>query len=98
MPYIPYIFCKTAGQEDGSPRLIVKSRYAIVSNLLGCGLFYRVVRFVNNDLLGVSFTGDIPWESNEGPTVGVTLDTVGVAVGGHTLDRPFGTAAQEEEW
>lgn len=98
MPYIPYIFCKTAGQEDGSPRLIVKSRYAIVSNLLGCGLFYRVVRFVNNDLLGVSFTGDIPWESNEGPTVGVTLDTVGVAEGGHTLDRPFGTAAQEEEW
>ena len=53
---------------------------------------------MNNDLLGVSFTGDIPWESNEGPTVGVTLDTVGVAVGGHTLDRPFGTAAAEEEW
>lgn len=99
MPYIPYIFCKTAGQEDASPRLIVKSRYAIVANLLGCGLFYRVVRFINNDLLGVSFTGDIPWESNEGPTTEVTLDTVGTADNaGHTLDRPFNTAAQEEVW
>lgn len=99
MPYIPYIFAKTAGQEDASPRLIVKSRYAIVANLLGCGLFYRVIRFVNNDLLGVSFTGDMPWESNEGPTVEVTLDTVGTVDGaGHTLDNPFGNGFTKEEW
>lgn len=45
MPYIPYIFTKTAGQEDGSPRLIVKSRYAIVASLLGSGQFYRKVVF-----------------------------------------------------
>lgn len=47
MPYIPYIFTKTAGQDDGSPRLIVKSRYAIIANLLGSGQFYRMVIFQN---------------------------------------------------
>lgn len=99
MPYIPYIFAKTAGQEDASPRLIVKSRYAIVANLLGCGLFYRVIRFANNDLLGVSFTGDMPWESNEGPTTEVTLDTVGTFdAAGHTLDRPFAADFGQEKW
>lgn len=69
MPYIPYIFTKTAGQEDGSPRLIVKSRYAIVANLLGAGQFYRKVTFTNMNkaILGInSATDSYPWESNGG--------------------------------
>ena len=65
MPYIPYIFTKTAGQEDGSPRLIVKSRYAIVANLLGAGQFYRIIQFknVNNVIAGIKLN-EAPWESN----------------------------------
>ena len=65
MPYIPYIFTKTAGQEDGSPRLIVKSRYAIVANLLGAGQFYRIIQFknVNNVITGINLN-EAPWESN----------------------------------
>ena len=69
MPYIPYIFCKTAGQEDGSPRLIVKSRYAIVANLLGAGQFYRLVTFtnVNSLILGIDSTNDAyPWDKSAG--------------------------------
>ena len=69
MPYIPYIFTKTAGQEDGSPRLIVKSRYAIVANLLGAGQFYRYVKFTNisSAILGINSdatasTDNYPWE------------------------------------
>ena len=65
MPYIPYIFTKTAGQEDGSPRLIVKSRYAIVANLLGAGQFYRKVTFLNisSAILGIDSKNDLyPWE------------------------------------
>ena len=80
MPYIPYIFTKTAGQDDGSPRLIVKSRYAIVANLLGAGQFYRYVRFENiqKAILGIDSNkptttpvpGDVkPWELN-----GATFD------------------------
>jgi hypothetical protein len=70
MPYIPYIFAKTAGQEDASPRLIVKSRYAIVANLLGAGLFYRQINFTNINTLiaGFAITGasatPFPWETN----------------------------------
>ena len=69
MPYIPYIFTKTAGQEDGSPRLIVKSRYAIVANLLGAGQFYRYVKFSNisSAILGINSdtttsSDHYPWE------------------------------------
>jgi hypothetical protein len=65
MPYIPYIFTKTAGQEDGSPRLIVKSRYAIVANLLGAGQFYRYVTFSNIQKAILGFNSDTdsyPWE------------------------------------
>lgn len=65
MPYIPYIFTKTAGQEDGSPRLIVKSRYAIVANLLGAGQFYRYIAFsnINNAILGIDSANDTyPWD------------------------------------
>ena len=67
MPYIPYIFTKTAGQEDGSPRLIVKSRYAIVANLLGAGQFYRLVQVlnVNNLITGIDLGAEnVPWQSN----------------------------------
>ena len=67
MPYIPYIFTKTAGQEDGSPRLIVKSRYAIVANLLGAGQFYRLIQFknVNQVITGIELGADsVPWQSN----------------------------------
>lgn len=69
MPYIPYIFCKTAGQEDGSPRLIVKSRYAVVANLLGAGQFYRVVRFygVTGIIKGIdSNTDEYAWDKTGG--------------------------------
>jgi hypothetical protein len=69
MPYIPYIFVKTAGQEDGSPRLIVKSRYAIVANLLGAGSFYRLVTFqnVNALIFGIDSTNDQqPWDKSGG--------------------------------
>lgn len=65
MPYIPYIFTKTAGQEDGSPRLIVKSRYAIVANLLGAGQFYRKINFlsISSAILGINSSTDVyPWE------------------------------------
>lgn len=65
MPYIPYIFVKTAGQEDGSPRLIVKSRYSVIANLLGAGQFYRMVQFLNmNSVIAGFDTGSNPWESN----------------------------------
>jgi hypothetical protein len=68
MPYIPYIFTKTAGQEDGSPRLIVKSRYAIVANLLGAGQFYRLINFknINYAILGIdsSDSSAYPWEQS----------------------------------
>lgn len=83
MPYIPYIFTKTAGQEDGSPRLIVKSRYAIVANLLGAGMFYRYVRFnnINRAILGIDSANDVkPWESN-----GATYDHSNSSLGG----QPF---------
>jgi hypothetical protein len=69
MPYIPYIFCKTAGQEDGSPRLIVKSRYAVVANLLGAGQFYRVVRFhgVTGLIIGLDSDKDTyTWDKTGG--------------------------------
>jgi len=80
MPYIPYIFTKTAGQEDGSPRLIVKSRYAIVANLLGAGQFYRYVTFqnINNVILGIdSSTDAYPWEIKGGTFDGASYDCAG---------------------
>ena len=82
MPYIPYIFTKTAGQEDGSPRLIVKSRYAVVANLLGAGQFYRIVKFsnINKAIMGIDSTNDAyPWEKS-GAT-GASFDGAG-ALGG----------------
>lgn len=45
MPYIPLMVQKTVGSEDGSPRIILKTRYAILDNLFGSGLFYREIRF-----------------------------------------------------
>jgi len=80
MPYIPYIFTKTAGQEDGSPRLIVKSRYAIVANLLGAGQFYRKVTFISiqSAILGInSSTDTYPWE-----VTGATYDGDSGNIGG----------------
>lgn len=71
MPYIPYIFTKTAGQEDGSPRLIVKSRYAIVANLLGSGQFYRKIKFQNVDSVIRGFDSESdtkPWTANDATT------------------------------
>ena len=101
MPYIPYIFTKTAGQEDGSPRLIVKSRYAIVANLLGAGQFYRLITFKNVDsvIAGISFTsGETPFESNG--SVGdtsdgaLTYDTVG-----NSFDQvPGGFSYEDGNW
>jgi hypothetical protein len=69
MPYIPYIFTKTAGQEDGSPRLIVKSRYAVVANLLGAGQFYRLINFtgINKVLYGFDVSSSTsPWQYSAG--------------------------------
>ena len=45
MPYIPLLVQKTVGTEDGSPRIILKTRYTILDNLFGSGLFYREIRF-----------------------------------------------------
>jgi hypothetical protein len=45
LPYIPLMVQKTVGSEDASPRIILKTRYAILDNLFGSGLFYREVRF-----------------------------------------------------
>lgn len=89
MPYIPYIFTKTAGQEDGSPRLIVKSRYAIVANLLGAGQFYRYVRFdnMNYAILGINSATDTkPWTVFPASTFddGGTFDNSGATLGGTT--------------
>ena len=64
---------KTAGQEDGSPRLIVKSRYAVIANLLGAGQFYRMVQFLNMNsvIAGFDVTAN-PWESNA--SLGASLE------------------------
>lgn len=45
LPYVPLVVQKTVGTEDGSPRIILKTRYAILDNLFGSGLFYREIRF-----------------------------------------------------
>jgi len=88
MPYIPYIFAKTAGQEDASPRLIVKSRYAIVANLLGCGLFYRMIHFSHTSSVIGGFgefdtprDGQFPWDIS-GNTFDVKGASFGPGVGG----------------
>ena len=91
MPYIPYIFTKTAGQEDGSPRLIVKSRYAIVANLLGAGQFYRLVTFTNmsNAILGIDSGNDTyPWEKTGETYDPATTYTLG-GVGERWPESPY---------
>lgn len=94
MPYIPYIFTKTAGQEDGSPRLIVKSRYAIVANLLGAGQFYRKVEFSNigSAILGInSSTDTYPWEVSGATYDGATFDPPNLGgVGDDSCGNPQG--------
>lgn len=45
LPYIPLVVQRTVGSEDASPRIILKTRYAILDNLFGSGLFYREIRF-----------------------------------------------------
>ena len=101
MPYIPYIFTKTAGQEDGSPRLIVKSRYAIVANLLGAGQFYRIVQFknVNNVIAGINLN-EAPWESNGSF---VTGDSVEPGLSYHDTsselwNAPGGMTFEDKHW
>jgi len=57
MPYIPLLVQKTVGSEDASPRIILKTRYAILDNLFGSGLFYREIRFAGlNSYFGNQFT------------------------------------------
>ena len=103
MPYIPYIFTKTAGQEDGSPRLIVKSRYAIVANLLGAGQFYRLVQFlnVNNVLYGLALSeGNQPWQSNgsfSGDSLEPGLEYV-VDQNDEMVNAPGGMTFQDKRW
>lgn len=100
MPYIPYIFTKTAGQEDGSPRLIVKSRYAIVANLLGAGQFYRLIRFTNvsSVIKGIDLEAT-PWESN-GSVGGASLQpglSYDVVPNGLT-NVPAGLSFENNNW
>lgn len=100
MPYIPYIFTKTAGQEDGSPRLIVKSRYAIVANLLGAGQFYRLIRFTNvsSVIKGIDLEAT-PWESN-GSVGGASLQpglSYDVVPNGIT-NVPAGLSFENNNW
>jgi hypothetical protein len=45
MPYVPYIVTRTTGPEDGSPRIIVKSRYALVDSAWGSSNYVREIRF-----------------------------------------------------
>lgn len=45
MPYIPLMVQKTMGAEDATPRIILSTRYAILDNLFGSGLFYRQINF-----------------------------------------------------
>jgi hypothetical protein len=45
MPYIPLMVQKTLGAEDATPRIILSTRYAILDNLFGSGLFYRQINF-----------------------------------------------------
>lgn len=45
MPYIPLMVQKTMGSEDASPRIILSTRYAILDNLFGSGLFYTLIKF-----------------------------------------------------
>ena len=103
MPYIPYIFTKTAGQEDGSPRLIVKSRYAIVANLLGAGQFYRLVQFlnVNNLITGIDLQSEnVPWQSNgsfSGDSLEPGLEYV-VDQEDPMLNAPGGMTFQDKRW
>ena len=100
MPYIPYIFCKTAGQEDGSPRLIVKSRYAIVANLLGAGQFYRLIHFanVNSVIAGIDLE-NMPWQSN-GSLAGASLQA-GLSyetVPNGVVNVPGGLSYEDNNW
>lgn len=101
MPYIPYIFTKTAGQEDGSPRLIVKSRYAIVANLLGAGQFYRLVQFlhVNTLITGIDLE-ETPWQSN-GSFSGDSLEPGLTYVVDQTdplVNAPGGMSFENKRW
>lgn len=101
MPYIPYIFTKTAGQEDGSPRLIVKSRYAIVANLLGAGQFYRLVQFlnVNNLITGIDLN-ETPWQSNgsfSGDSLEPGLEYV-VDQNDPMVNAPGGLSFENKRW
>ncbi len=103
MPYIPYIFTKTAGQEDGSPRLIVKSRYAIVANLLGAGQFYRLVQFlhVNTLITGIDLESEnVPWQSNgsfSGDSLEPGLEYV-VAQNDEMVNAPGGMSFENKRW
>ena len=103
MPYIPYIFTKTAGQEDGSPRLIVKSRYAIVANLLGAGQFYRLVQFlnVNNLITGIDLGAEnVPWQSN-GSFTGDSLEpglTYVVDQNDEMVNAAGGMSSEPRKW
>jgi hypothetical protein len=57
LPYIPLMVQKTVGSEDASPRIILKTRYAILDNLFGSGLFYREIRFTGlNSYFGNVFS------------------------------------------
>jgi hypothetical protein len=101
MPSIPYIFTKTAGQEDGSPRLIVKSRYAIVANLLGAGQFYRLVQFlnVNNLITGIDLN-ETPWQSNgsfSGDSLEPGLEYV-VDQNDQMVNAPGGLSFENKRW
>jgi len=46
-PYIMGLTNRAISQDDFSPRVGVMSRYAIVTNLLGAGRYYRLIPFYN---------------------------------------------------
>ncbi|MCQ2123334.1 MAG: hypothetical protein MJZ25_04035 [Fibrobacter sp.] len=99
MPYIPYIFTKTAGQEDGSPRLIVKSRYAIVANLLGAGQFYRIIRFTNvsSVIRGIDLD-NMPWQSNGGVSMDETMQYETTPDKDGLINVPAGLSYENNNW
>lgn len=63
LPYIPYIVTRTSGPEDGSPRIIVKSRFALVDSAWGSANYVREIQFAGIGAVpgasGTIFPG--PW-------------------------------------
>lgn len=43
LPYIPIMLAETRGTHDGDPRLLLRTRYALATNLFGAENFYHTI-------------------------------------------------------